>query len=130
MEQVDVAVNAVSTFVRGTVPAWLNSLPVPETLAGFAELTSSQWVRLAPLFLVVLAHVIVFLHFFTRAPAARINTQIDLQSEVVSPSRGTHAAQATFCRGHVVLISAHLPPHLAQSSLFWLFFLATKSEQG
>ena len=84
MEQANVAANAVSTFVRGTVPAWLNSLPIPDTLAGYAELTGPQWMRLAPLFLIVFAQVIVFLHFFTKAAPTRVNKQIELQSEVVS----------------------------------------------
>lgn len=114
MDQINVAVSAVSTAVRETVPMWLNSLPIPDTLAGYAELSGAQWMRLTPLFLAVLAHVIVLLHFFTKSASPRVNTQIDLKSELVSPRpRMLHVTQ---CRLQVLLVCFAIPTSVMRTA--------------
>ncbi|XP_032825010.1 CDGSH iron-sulfur domain-containing protein 2 [Petromyzon marinus] len=46
--------DSIARLVKTQLPAYLKSLPVPSSLAGYARLTVGEWVRLLP-FLSILA---------------------------------------------------------------------------
>jgi hypothetical protein len=54
-------VDIINRYFKVQLPGYLKSLPLPKTLAGFAELTRDQWLELIPflLFLFVLLYLIV-----------------------------------------------------------------------
>lgn len=43
--------DVIRTYVKEQLPAYLRSLPIPATVAGFAQLSGEDWLRLAPLLL-------------------------------------------------------------------------------
>ncbi len=69
MEHVDAGVAAARLFVVKQLPAYLQSLPFPRTIQGFALLTSDEWVRLAPVLIIAVVHVYLFLSAFAVRPA-------------------------------------------------------------
>ena len=72
-----IAMDGFKNAVTVSLPKYLAGLPIPTELAGFAALTPDQWFQLAPLLLVILAHVLILTSFFTSAdPPRKINTNI------------------------------------------------------
>ncbi len=65
MEFANVAVTTLRTALVKQLPAYLQSLPFPKTMQGFAALKGAEWARLAPLLLILVVHVYMFLALFS-----------------------------------------------------------------
>lgn len=79
--------DAFKTAVTVSLPTYLAGLPIPTELAGFAALTSDQWFQLAPVLLVIIAHVLILTSFFTSGEASgKINKSIKLEEPKVCAS--------------------------------------------
>lgn len=74
-------------------PPRTQTLPLPNTFAGFAKLSKNEWIQLLPLITTVLFVIVLSTSLFTPAPApkkekkARINNKIKLDEAKVVDSK-------------------------------------------
>jgi len=83
------------------LPAYLQSLPLPDTAEGFTKLNQEQWIAIAPVVLVILAHVFIVVSFFSggsSVPSGRLNAKIDLDSPKVVTKEEFKGEKLVMCR--------------------------------
>lgn len=76
--------DVVKSALTRTLPAYLESLPLPTTVSGFAELSGNEWRTLAPLLATLL--LLIFSTAALLAPAPkpkpqRLNTLVKLDCD-------------------------------------------------
>ncbi|EDQ90836.1 uncharacterized protein MONBRDRAFT_15675 [Monosiga brevicollis MX1] len=92
--------DCVKTYLTAELPLYLQTLPIPDTLAGFAELSTEEMVQIAPLFLLVVSMVLmVVVHLLPASPApARVNTQIKLDEDKIVDKVAVKDKEVYLCR--------------------------------
>eukprot|EP00051_Salpingoeca_urceolata_P005843 m.77975 g.77975 ORF g.77975 m.77975 type:complete len:131 (-) comp14567_c0_seq2:511-903(-) len=84
--------DVIKQSLTEALPRYLKALPIPDDFAGFAELSSQEWIALAPVLLFVFGLVFLIVEgLFGGSGSKRINTTIKLKEEKVVDSEATSA---------------------------------------
>ncbi|XP_055954600.1 CDGSH iron-sulfur domain-containing protein 2 homolog B-like [Patella vulgata] len=77
---------SVSTLIRVSLPSYLRSLPIPNTLGGFAKLSGQEWIALVPFVGTVSLLVYVTVQAFLPKPEPKpplVNLKVQKESQKV-----------------------------------------------
>ena len=82
-------------YITQQLPQYLSSLPIPETLDGYFELSGEEWLQIAPLFSLIFSLILLIsIQFFVGAPSSAVlNTEGHEAKEVRKLQKKT-----AFCR--------------------------------